>query len=203
MKLASHFQLGAITTAQFFVTLPAFADGSVQPDCLSVWFDRASPFGVGTLGALLTYWLTARHERLKADERRKAERLELAVALTAELQSVRQAVQSRLDILQQLIESRMNGGSKIDTKALSELYRANLHRLGILGVDAVRSVVVAYKTVETIPSSFCLSLGSPGTKIENYDNFVCGHDAPELSSLREGHAKMIRLIDEALEVLRR
>ncbi|AGK58555.1 hypothetical protein HYPDE_34418 [Hyphomicrobium denitrificans 1NES1] len=189
-----------------FIEEPSLGIGAAQPIANSsansvTLFQTVSPFLVGALGAFLTYFFTARHERIKAAEEQKKRRSQLAIALSTELEGVANVIGNRLEVLRNLSRSNRNGGHSIEKAETSKLFNANLDTLGLLGASALKPTIEAYKYIAVMPKTVRVRAGLQGIGAETFDEISVAPNSEGLRDILGNHDNVCRSIAEAVRSL--
>ena len=132
------------------------------------------------------------------EEERRIDRSELAISLLTELRANKAAIEGRVSHLSALIEKEQNGGSQIDIDELSELYKANIQKLGALEGTTLANVVRAYKFVQTLPVSIRLKKQLPIIPVADFKMLECSPKDPSLRSIIEGQKECAGFIEAAI-----
>jgi hypothetical protein len=169
----------------------------------SAFLNELKPFFYAGAGALLTYALTSRHERRKREEAHAEIVSNLSAALQAELMSVRDVLSHRITVIEQLITQGKNGGAFADINSLSQLFRANLDKIGMIGAVASHKVIRAYGMFALFPASVKITKGQPPPNWPEGDRtvFECSHEYPGLKFLIDEHRQLSKIVSEAIQEL--
>jgi len=147
---------------------------------------------VGFTGVILTLWYNAKTARDQRDEEREHERKALRVALIAELQINRNALEEK----SRQIRENSSMGALVPTDRMDGAYQSFLPRIGLLSKGEVNKVMEAYLSLETYNAKLFV-LGMPVDTTPRHVK-VTTSNLQTLAGIQE---RLLGPLDEAIKAL--